>query len=101
MNDTLPTVWEAEQHTLVKHKILERYLKAWLPILTQQARRLQQQHRQITLHSTDSRGRASTRITNRESPVIALKTAMNHTVKFPVPVEMLFIELEKPRFEHL
>jgi three-Cys-motif partner protein len=44
MIDSLPTVWPAEPHTLVKHKILRRYVQAWFPILTQQAQNLRRQY---------------------------------------------------------
>ena len=32
--DTLPTVWDAERHTLAKHGILKTYLEAWVAILS-------------------------------------------------------------------
>jgi three-Cys-motif partner protein len=100
MNDMLPTVWEAEPHTLVKHKILQRYLKAWLPILTQQASNLKQQGRQI-LFIDGFAGPGEYKGGEPGSPVIALKTALDHSVQFPVPVQMLFIELDDKRFKHL
>ena len=34
MTDNLPTVWEAEPHTLAKHGILRTYLEAWAAILS-------------------------------------------------------------------
>ena len=34
MPDNLPTIWSADPHTLAKHKILSRYLDAWIPILS-------------------------------------------------------------------
>ena len=47
MADNLPTVWHAEPHTIAKHAILERYLEAWFPILSQQSQRVRQQADQI------------------------------------------------------
>jgi len=35
------------------------------------------------------------------SPLIALNAALNHTVSFPNPIRMLFIERREDRYEHL
>jgi three-Cys-motif partner protein len=40
MSDTLPTIWEGSAHTFAKHQILETYLKAWMPIMSRQSRKL-------------------------------------------------------------
>jgi three-Cys-motif partner protein len=105
MADSLPTVWAADPHTLVKHAILKRYLQAWFPILTQQARLLKTQ-----TGKTQSReilfidGFAGPGMYERGelgSPLIALDAAIEHSVEFPLPVRMLFIEHRHDRFEYL
>lgn len=35
MSPPKETVWEAEPHTLAKHRILRRYLQGWMPIILQ------------------------------------------------------------------
>src|SRR4051812_24238049 len=85
MSDTLPTIWPAEPHTIVKHRILERYLQAWLPILSHQSHLLQQQHRQI-LFIDGFAGPGIYEGGQPGSPVIAVKTALDHSVEFPVPI---------------
>jgi three-Cys-motif partner protein len=99
--DALPTVWPAEPHTLVKHAILGRYLKAWLPILTQQARALGKLKSQEILFIDGFAGPGEYSGGELGSPVIALKSAIEHNIEFPLPVRMLFIEHRKDRFEHL
>ena len=37
MSDSLPAIWSAEQHTVAKHRILQEYLSAWMPILSHQS----------------------------------------------------------------
>ena len=34
MSKNNSTIWEIEPHTEAKHEILEKYLNAWLPIMT-------------------------------------------------------------------
>jgi len=34
------TIWAAEEHTFAKHRLLRRYLDAWLPIMARHNRRL-------------------------------------------------------------
>lgn len=106
MTDQLPTLWPIEPHTIAKHAILRRYLQAWLPILSRQGEKIQARF---------GRGKSSPEIlyidgfagpgeyANRESgsPVIALKEAIDHKQRLPLPIRMLFVELDKHRFDHL
>ncbi len=105
MKDQLPTVWHAEPHTLVKHAILRRYLQAWFPILTQQAARLKQQFGSLKareiLYVDGFAGPGEYERGEPGSPVIALEAALQHSVSFPMPVTMLFIEQREDRFKHL
>ena len=99
MTDTLPTVWPADPHTLVKHAILEEYLKRWFPILTQQARKVGT-NREI-LYVDGFAGPGEYQGGEPGSPIIAMRAAIHHQIQFPLPVTMLFIELDKKRFDHL
>ena len=105
MTDSLPTIWDAEPHTLVKHAILRRYLHAWLPILTQQAKILQHQFgnlRSREILFIDGFAGPGEYVGNVPgSPVIALQAALDHALPFPMPVRMLFIEHRADRFAHL
>jgi three-Cys-motif partner protein len=105
VSDILPTVWDADPHTLAKHGILRRYLDAWLPILTRQAALLRRQFGNLNsreiLYIDGFAGPGKYTGGEKGSPVIALEAAIQHNAEFPIPVRMLFIELEKARFEHL
>jgi len=105
MTDSLPTVWDAEPHTLVKHAILRRYLEAWLPILTQQANKIRKQYgasRSREVLFIDGFAGPGEYVGGKPgSPVIALQAAMQHRIPFPMPVRMLFVEQRKDRFKHL
>ena len=100
MTDDLPTVWRAEPHTLAKHAILRRYLEAWYPILARQSRRVRSPSREILFIDAFA-GPGEYEEGEPGSPVIALETALQHDVEFPVPVCLLFIEEREDRFRHL
>jgi len=99
MTDSLPTVWPLEPHTSVKHAILREYLNRWFPILTRQAKKVGT-NREI-LYVDGFAGPGAYEGGEPGSPVIAMQAALQHQVKFPVPVTMLFIELDRDRFDHL
>ncbi len=105
MADELPMIWHADPHTLAKHAILQRYLEAWFPILTRQASSIARQlgsqpNREILF--VDGFAGPGKYLNGREgSPVIALRAALGHTVPFPVPVRMLFIEEREDRLNNL
>src|SRR5260370_18792199 len=104
MADTLPTTWTADAHTLAKHAIRPRCLEAWFPILSYQASALARKHgtpdREI-LFVDGFAGPGEYTGGEDGSPVIALKAAMGHSAKFPMPVRMLFIEQRPDRFQNL
>jgi len=100
MADNLPVVWPAEPHTCAKHAILERYLKAWFPILSQQSYRAQRRTEQI-LFIDGFAGPGEYTKGQPGSPVIALTAALQHTKPFPVPIQFLFIEEREDRFAQL
>ena len=100
MADNLPTVWQAEPHTLAKHEILKGYLKAWFPILSRQSRKVSPGSREI-LFIDGFAGPGEYEGSQPGSPIIALKAALEHSVDFPIPVRFMFIERYKDRCEHL
>ncbi len=105
MSDALPTVWEITPHTRAKHAILERYLGAWFPILSNQAAMLQRQFGTIEsrriLYIDGFAGPGIYKKGEPGSPVIALRAAVQHSQRFPFPVEMLFIEQRQDRYQKL
>jgi len=96
MSDTLPTVWPATAHTLAKHRMLQAYLKAWMPILSQVAKPDEE-----VLFIDGFAGPGEYAGGEPGSPIIALTTALEHSQPFPAPINFLFIERDADRFKHL
>lgn len=83
MNDTLPTVWPADAHTLAKHKILIQYLCAWMPIMTNRFQR-------GPLRYIDAfAGPGSYTDGSPGSPIIALNVALGWQKPFARPINAL------------
>jgi three-Cys-motif partner protein len=105
MPDSLPTIWNAEPHTLAKHAILHRYLQAWFPILARQTASFRQQYGSAKsseiLFIDGFAGPGEYSGGQPGSPVIALRAALEHQHEFPIPVRMLFIESRLDRFRNL
>jgi len=99
-SDTLPTVWPADPHTLAKHRILSNYLKAWMPILAN-SRNVPDGKPPEILFIDGFAGPGVYEGGEDGSPVIALKTALDHSRSFSVPVSFLFIEQDDERFARL
>lgn len=99
MTDSLPCVYEADAHTLAKHRILEGYLKAWMPIITTQNARVGASRPVRYVDGFAGAGE----YTGGElgSPIVALNVALNHDRQFETPIKCLFIEERLDRFEHL
>jgi three-Cys-motif partner protein len=93
MGRTLETVWDIDPHTLAKHVILRRYWAAWLPIMTTWNGRV--------LYIDGFAGPGRYRNGEDGSPIIALKTARDHSYKPKAEVIFIFIEKERARFLHL
>lgn len=100
MNDNLPTVWDAEPHTLAKHGILKKYLQAWMAILARQSALLPRGSKSI-LYVDGFAGPGVYKGGEEGSPIVAIRTAVDHTGNLPVPVRFLFVELELARFQSL
>lgn len=87
------TVWDLEPHTAKKHEILRRYFQAWLPILAQSNERL--------LYVDAFAGPGKYSKGEDGSPLVVLKAARDHVVKFRSELLCLFVESENDRYEHL
>ncbi|HLX61932.1 MAG TPA: three-Cys-motif partner protein TcmP [Planctomycetota bacterium] len=91
------TTWPAKPHTLAKHAVLRGYLNAWFPILSTGYK-----HKNCEILYIDGFAGPGAYTGGEDgSPVIALKTALDHQHSFPKPVHFLFIEKEYDRIEHL
>lgn len=100
MTDQLPTIWPAAPHTLAKHRILEKYLQAWMAILSRQSSRVPRGSKEI-LYVDGFAGPGIYEGGEPGSPVIAIRTALDHSASLPVPVRFVFIEFDVRRFESL
>ena len=87
--------WPLEPHTRGKHLVLERYMQAWLPILTSWNGRV------LFIDAFAGPGEYSGG--EDGSPVIALRALIDHRVKDRIrsEVKYMFIEEDPERSEHL
>ena len=100
MADPKETVYGAEPHTRAKHQILSEYLKRWLPILARQSQNIgRTDSRLLYVDGFAGAGEYTDNIPG--SPLVAIKTALEATGGFPVPVEIKLIELRSDRVAHL
>ncbi len=89
------TTWKLEPHTEAKHIILNKYLQAWIPI--------QRRFNQKVLYIDGFAGPGIYDNGEEGSPIIALKTLLNHKL-LPLMKETFifaFIEQNKERCEKL
>jgi len=100
MVDQLSSIWTADPHTLAKHRILEAYLKAWMPIISQELQRHSTSGKRL-LFVDGFAGPGSYVGGENGSPILAIESALHHSRQFPVPVSFLFIEWNKERYAHL
>lgn len=105
MADNLPTIWDLEPHTKAKHAILRKYLEKWMIILSRQSASVSgasgSSDSKRILYFDGFAGPGIYKGGEPGSPIIAIDAAINHSHDFPYPVEMLFIEERKARFENL
>lgn len=86
--------WPIEPHTSVKHVILEEYLKAWFPIVSNWSKRI--------LYLDGFAGPGSYSNGEDGSPVIAIRTATQHPLgKNFNEIQFAFIEKDPARAQHL
>jgi len=87
-SNTQNTVWDLEPHTAAKHKILERYLQAWMPILSKW---------HSGLNYIDGFAGPGIYSKGEEgSPLVALRTAVEHEAQL-AGVRFLFVECRADR----
>ena len=85
--------WPIDDHTVAKHKLLESYLGAWLPILASWSK---------GLNFIDGfAGPGEYEGKEEGSPVIALRAATEHKLRLPSEIHFLFIESNEARAVHL
>lgn len=87
------TLWDIDPHTTAKHEILQRYLKAWFPILGSY------HHRIVYIDGFAGPGRYKGG--ELGSPIIALNVAANHRKTLDGELVFWFIDERKDRIEHL
>ncbi len=86
------TIWDLDPHTVAKHKILQRYLQAWLPIISKFKR------------ANYIDGFAGPGVYSKEeegSPIIALRAAIEHKIPIKAEIGFIFIELRRDRADFL
>lgn len=84
------TVWELEPRTRAKHEILKRYLRAWVPILSQG-----RFPELLYVDGFAGPGRYSKG--EQGSPIIALRTAIDQRVAIQAKLQFLFVEIDEKR----
>ena len=85
--------WTLDPHTEAKHAILRKYLGAWFPIITSCSKKV------IVVDGFTGPGEYKDG--QDGSPIIAIKTFMEHSVKMDAEVIFFFIEKDKDRCECL
>lgn len=88
------TIWKLEPHTAAKHAILQRYLQAWTPILTQGG------FPKVACIDGFA-GPGQYEGGEDGSPIIALKAALDHADRINGEVIFLFVEERTDRAEFL
>lgn len=93
MPKIISTIWNIEPHTEAKHEILRKYLDAWLPIITRWNGRV--------LYIDGFAGPGEYMGGKCGSPIIAIKSVLEHKMKITSEIKMLFIEADEKRCEYL
>jgi len=84
------TVWELQPHTRAKHAIIQRYLQAWIPILTQGGF-------PNILYIDGFAGPGRYAGGEEGSPIIAIRAALEHAARIRGNILFLFIEERSDR----
>ena len=100
MTDILAAKWEGSDHTFAKHHILKTYLEAWMPIMSRQSKSLGVLQSNL-LFVDGFAGPGSYSGGEDGSPILAIKTVLDHPYDFPIPVNFVFIEKDKERYDLL
>ncbi len=100
MSDPKEAVYAACPHTLAKHRILDAYLKRWLPILDRNAQKIGRSKQRL-LYVDGFAGAGEYEGGIPGSPQIAIDVVVNHAHRFACPIEVRFIEKRSDRASHL
>ena len=92
LRDNDPQKWVCQEHTRVKHELLEKYLSAWIPILGRWNPRI--------AYFDGFAGRGIYEDGTPGSPVIALRLADRLAAKFGTII-LRFVELDEDNFADL
>lgn len=87
-------IWKLEPHSRAKHEILRRYLQAWVPILNHGG------FAQV-LYIDGFAGPGCYSGGEEGSPIIALRTALDHKTSIKSKVLFFFVEKDKARADVL
>lgn len=87
------TLWDADPHTIAKHRILRGYLEAWFPILASV-------HGRIVYYDGFA-GPGRYRRGEEGSPLIALSVARDHRADLDSELVFVFVEERKDRADYL
>ena len=92
------TLWEFEPHTIAKHRILDRYLKAWAPILSQSG----YQGKIVYIDGFAGPGEDLSH-SHLGSPTLALNLLLKHRLasKMQAEIMLFFVEKRKDRARYL
>ena len=82
-----PTVWEMDPHTAAKHRILQGYLYAWLPIMSKFNRRL--------VYVDGFAGPGVYAGGEPGSPILALKAFLDHSQRDLISAEVVYAFIEE------
>jgi len=93
MSKISKTIWSIEPHTEAKHAILRKYLHAWIPIITRWNGRI--------LYIDGFAGPGEYINGEDGSPIIAIKSFLEHNANIESEIRMVFIEADKERHEIL
>jgi three-Cys-motif partner protein len=96
MADNSPAVWERAAHTSAKHQILQTYLKAWIPIMSQQSHHVGRTRSEL-LFVDGFAGPGCYSGGEDGSPLLATKSVLSHSLALPTPITFLFIEEDLER----
>lgn len=87
------TIWDLDDHSAAKHKILETYLKAWFPIICRWNNRVN--------YIDGFAGPGKYTGGEDGSLIIAMNVAINHTTELKNQINFIFIEKDDDRAEYL
>ncbi len=100
MADPKDTVYEADPHTRAKHKILQEYLKRWLPILARQSQNMGRGNTRL-LYVDGFAGAGEYTDNIPGSPIVAIQTALSYASAFTVQTQIKLIEIREDRVANL